>query len=128
MKHVKRLLLALAMLSSFSAYAQAAPPTATLTWDQYATGDITLFGITGFEIDRSQQPLGTTCTALLTFTKLNSVVEPQISYVDTILSLGNRMCYMVRGVNNTGVSPGSNVAGKDFPLTVPPAATGLVVK
>lgn len=122
---MKKLLLVIGVMLSLGA--QAAAPTATLTWDPYAASDVTLFGITGFQVQRSIQPLGTTCTNLLTYSNLATTgLTP--GFTDTAQQLGKRQCYQVMGIDALGNSTPSNAAGKDFPLAVPPAATGLIVQ
>lgn len=116
------------MFVSASAYAQAAAPTAALTWDNYSAGDIALFGVTGFEVDRAIVPIGTTCSNILVFTKIATVTLPQVSYTDTVTTLGMRNCYVVAGVYGGGkIGPQSISAGKDFPFVAPAAPTNLRV-
>lgn len=125
---MKKLALAfLLLLASFGAHA-AGPAQAVLGWDNYDSATISLYAITGFEVDRVAVPLGTTCTNLLVFGKITTVNQPQIVYTDNIPAFGKRYCYQVAGLNITGASGFSNAAGKDFPLPVPPAATGLIVQ
>lgn len=124
---MNKLAIAFALLLA-SISAQAAAPTATLAWDPYPAGDITLFGITGFQVQRSIQPLGTTCTNLLTFSNLSTTPVANPNFVDSAQQLGKRQCYQVMGIDALGNSAPSNAAGKDFPLAVPPAPTGLTVQ
>lgn len=126
MKFLRAWVLAISFL--FAGVASAAAPTATLAWDPYPQADITLFGITGYQVQRSIQPLGTTCSNLLSFQNLATtpVVNPNMS--DSAQQLGKKQCYQVYSINSLGNSSPSNSAGKDFPLVVPPAPTGLVVQ
>lgn len=123
---MKKILLALALF--IPAITWGAAPVANLTWDSYATSDITLFGITGYQVQRSIQPIGTSCTNLLTYTTLSTIGISTTATSDPAQALGKTQCYVVEGLNAIGASPMSNAAGKDFPLTVSPAVTNLIVK
>lgn len=126
MKLFRAFVLAVSFL--FAGVASAAAPIATLAWDPYPAADITLFGITGFQVQRSIQPLGTTCTNLLTFSNLSTTPVANPNLIDSAQQLGKKQCYVVMGIDALGLSAPSTSAGKDFPLAVPPAVTGLTVQ
>lgn len=120
-------LLALLLLCSSTAFAQAAPQN-TLSWDYLAT-DITKWGVTGFQMQRKAEA----CVGTLPFTNLAVIAPALRAYVDPAVVPGTTYCYRVQALapitvdNTQGNSGFSNLAEKRVLLGAPPVPANLVV-
>ena len=107
-------LLTLALVIFLCAPAQAQSATATLTWTDNATNELT------YRVERATG----NCSGTPTFAEIATLPANTVTYVDTTAATNTWYCYRVRAVNNSGFSGYSNT----YPFGPPNDPSNLVVQ
>jgi hypothetical protein len=115
--------LAILLLLLLSATAFGAGSTSnTLQWD-YLAADVTLYGVTAFNIERKTEA----CAGAAAFAEIATAVPTARIYDDLAISPGLTYCYRMAATGAGGKSAYSNTVAKTVPFAVPVVPGGLRV-
>ena len=89
-----------------------------LSWSDNSTNEA------NFVIERKTEACTGTTVPFTTLATTTANIE---TYTDSAVSEGVTYCYRVAARNTAGTSAYSNTAGRQVPLSVPLAASGLIV-